>query len=78
MQTIEIKIKGDVDRDWSDSLAGLNITHISDGSSLLSGVVRDQSALYGLLFQLSNLGLQLISVSSASFNIIGTDKGVKV
>ena len=77
MQTIEIKIKGHVDRDWSNSLADLQVTHVADGSSLLWGVVRDQSALYGLLFQLSNLGLQLISVSSASLNIIGADEGVK-
>ena len=78
MQTIEIKIKGHVDRDLSNSLADLQVTHVADGSSLLWGVVRDQSALYGLLFQLSNLGLQLISVSSTDLNVIDIGKGVKV
>jgi len=77
MQTVEIKIKGQVDPDWSDSMAGLKITPTMDGNTLLSGRIRDQSALYGLLSHLSNLGLQLISVSSASTNHNGAGKGVK-
>jgi hypothetical protein len=66
MQQVEIRIKGQIDRDWSGWLGGLKITHTADGSTVLSGPVRDQAALYGLLSQLSNLGLQLISVSSES------------
>ena len=75
MQGIEIKIKGQIDQDWSDILAGLKITYAADGSTLLSGTIRDQSALYGLLFQLSNLGLQLVSLSSISLNNTGMGKG---
>jgi hypothetical protein len=74
MHNIEIKVKGHVDHDWSDSLASLKVTHIPDGSTLLSGAVRDQAALYGLLAQLSNLGIQLISVTSSS---LGSGRGVK-
>ncbi len=68
MQKIEIRIKGQIDRNWSDSLAGLMITHTGNGDTLLHGTVRDQAALYGLLFQLSNLSLQLISVSASVDN----------
>ena len=68
MQVVEIKIRGHVDRDWSTLLAGLRIAHAPDGSTLLTGAVRDQSALYGLLSQLSNMGLQLVSLSSDRAN----------
>lgn len=64
MERIEIKIKGQVDRSWSDWLGNLKIDHTDNGNTLLSGIVRDQSALYGLLFQLSLLGIQLIYISS--------------
>jgi hypothetical protein len=59
-------VKGHINRDWSDWLGELAIKHTDDGNSLLSGPVRDQAALYGLLFQLSSLGLQLISVALGS------------
>ncbi len=64
MLQIEIRIKGHIDRDWSDSLALLDVTHSPDGTAVLSGVVRDQAALYGVLFQLCNLGIRLVSFSS--------------
>jgi hypothetical protein len=65
MQHIEIRIKGQIDREWADWLAGLKITHTADGSTALSGTVREQAALYGLLNSLANLGLQLVSLTSA-------------
>jgi hypothetical protein len=64
MQQVEIRVKGLLDRDWSDWLGDLSINHTVDGSTILSGAVRDQAALQGLLFQLFRTGVQLISVSS--------------
>ncbi len=64
MLQVQIRIKGHIDRDWSDSLAHLDVTHSPDGTSVLSGVVRDQPALYGVLSQLCNLGIRLVSFSS--------------
>ena len=66
MEQVVILIKGHIDRDWSDWLGKLAINHTDDGNTLLSGPIRDQAALYGLLSQLSNLGLHLISVTSES------------
>ena len=66
MQQVEIRIKGKIDRDWSDWLGGLDVTHTEDGETILAGSVRDQAALYGLLSRLSDLGLQLNSVTSAA------------
>lgn len=64
MQQVEIRIKGQIDRDWSDWLGGLSITHTAQGETVLNGSVRDQAALYGLLSRLSDLGIQLNSVTS--------------
>jgi hypothetical protein len=68
MQRVEIRFRGHINRDWSDRLGGLTINHIQDGSTVLSGPMRDQAALYGLLLQLSSLGLQLISVLSENMD----------
>jgi hypothetical protein len=64
MQQVEIRVKGHIDRTWSDWLGELDIDHTIDGDTLLTGAVRDQAALQGLLSQLFRLGVQLISISS--------------
>ena len=68
MQQIEIRVKGEIDRNWSDRMGGLAITHTDRGETVLSGSVRDQSALYGILSRLSDLGLDLISVTPGTEN----------
>ena len=69
MQQVEIRIKGQIDRDWSDWMSGLAITHTGEGETVLTGSVRDQAALYGLLARLSDLGLQLNSVTSSGIKL---------
>jgi hypothetical protein len=64
MQQIEIRVKGQIDRDWSDWMSGLAIAHTAQGESILTGSVRDQAALYGLLSRIADLDLQLMSVTS--------------
>jgi hypothetical protein len=46
--------------DWFDNLA---ITHAEDGTTTLAGSVRDQTALYGLIAKIRDLGLTLVDVS---------------
>jgi hypothetical protein len=64
MQQVEIRVKGHIDHTWSDWLGDLDIDHTADGETLLTGTVRDQAALQGLLSQLFRMGVQLISFSS--------------
>lgn len=64
MQNIEIVVKGHLDPHWSDWLEGMTVVHTADQNTLLCGEVADQSALYGLLSRLRDLGLTLISVVS--------------
>jgi len=66
MQQVEIRVKGHLDRDWSDRLYGLPITHTPDGNTVLSGPLRDQAELRGILSHLADLGLELISVNKLS------------
>lgn len=62
----EIKVKGHLEEHWADWLGGLSITHDSQGNSLLTGVVPDQAALHGILAQIRDLGLTLISLTPQS------------
>ena len=59
-QTYEIRLKGQIDESWFD---GFVFTHESDGTTTLTGGIIDQSALYGLLKRIRDLGLTLISVN---------------
>jgi len=59
----EIRIKGHLDRDWSDWFEGMRITLEDDGNTLISGPVMDQASLYGLLKRVHQIGLQLISIN---------------
>ena|SRR5690349_16423390 len=58
----EIRLKGYLDARWTDWFEGLSLAHQSDGTTILSGPVIDQAALYGLLRKVRDLGLPLLSV----------------
>jgi hypothetical protein len=63
MQQVEIRVKGQIDERWSDWLDGLTITHSAEDETVLVGSILDQSALYGLIARLRDLGLPLLSVN---------------
>ncbi len=67
-----IRVKGHLQSEWSEWFDNMVITHEPDGNSALSGAVRDQPALYGLLLKLANLGLTLISVAA-----LGSDHDIE-
>ena len=58
----QIRIKGHLDGSWSEWLGGLEISPLENGETVLTGPVRDQSALHGLLAKIRDLGLPLIAV----------------
>ncbi len=58
----EIRLKGHLDARWAGRFDGLNLTHASDGTTILSGPVVDQAALHGVLRTVRDLGLPLLSV----------------
>lgn len=58
----QIRIRGHLNRQWTDWFEGLTITLEDNGTTLLSGPVVDQAALHGLLKKVRNLGMPLLSV----------------
>jgi hypothetical protein len=62
----EIRVRGHLDLRWSEWLAGLELTHLEGNETLLSGMLPDQTALYGLLERLRDLNLTLLSVTCGS------------
>jgi hypothetical protein len=59
----QIRIKGLLDRQWTDWFGGMTVSPTEDGDTLLTGPVEDQAALHGLLKKVRDLGMPLISVS---------------
>jgi len=58
----EIRVRGHLDPRRACCFEGLTILHHANGETVLTGPVRDQSALYGLLSWLQNMGVPLLSV----------------
>ena len=59
----EIRVKGHLDPSWSDWFDGMAIIHEYNGETLLTGNLRDQAALHGILHKVRDLGIVLISVN---------------
>src|SRR5512139_2076813 len=59
----QIRIKGQLDSQWTDWFEGLTITPKDNGTTLLTGSAIDQAALHGLLKKMRDLGLPLISIN---------------
>ena len=61
-----IRITGQLDPSWSEWLGDLTITPLETGETLLSGLLSDQAALYGLLNRLRDMNLTLLCVEKKS------------
>lgn len=59
----QIRLKGHLGRQWADWFDGLTITLEDNGDTLLTGLLADQAALYGLLKKVRDLGLTLLSLN---------------
>jgi hypothetical protein len=57
----QIRVKGHLGPQWSEWFGGLSITLEDNGDTLLTGPVEDQAALHGLLRNVRDLGMPLIS-----------------
>ena len=70
-QQYEIVIHGLLPPQWNIIFDGLEVRCLADGNTRIAGSMPDQSALYGLLMQLRDFGLTLISV-----NLLGSQEEV--
>jgi hypothetical protein len=60
--TYEIIIRGHLDPRRAHWFEGMTLIPLPSGETKLTGEVRDQAALYGMLSRIRDLGLELISV----------------
>jgi hypothetical protein len=60
----QIRVEGHLGRQLADRFDELSITLEDTGSTLITGQVVDQAALYGLLRKIRDLGIVLLSVNS--------------
>jgi len=60
MEMIEIVIKGYFDREWNEWFEVENIKKQPDGTTAVTGFIRDQSEMFGILNRLKNLGIKVL------------------
>ena len=58
----EIRVEGHLGDQWSNWFDGLAIRNDPNGETRLTGLLSDQTALYGVLAKIHNLNLVLVSV----------------
>lgn len=61
-----IRIRGHLDDTLAGWFDGMTVSNLEEGDTVLTGPLPDQAALQGILKQISNLGLTLISVNALS------------
>jgi hypothetical protein len=61
-QHYEIRVEGRLGPRWSAWFGRLTVTAGDDGTTTLHGTVADQAELHGILQQLRDVGIPLISI----------------
>src|SRR4051812_30953078 len=59
----ELRVQGHLDQRWATRFDPMTLTTEDGGTTCITGPVTDQAALQGLLRQISDLGLSLVSVA---------------
>ena len=59
-----ILVQDHLDEKWKSSFEGIEISY-SDNNTILTGEIKDEAHLHGILNQIRDLNLKLISVNPA-------------
>jgi len=62
--TTKIKIQEHLDEKWKDCFEGMEITYEGD-NTIFTGKLKDEAHLHGILNQIRDLNLKLISINPA-------------
>ena len=66
----QIRVAGHLGDEWSEWFDGMSIDRKEDGTSVLTGLVADQSALHGLLVKIHGMALPLLSLHQVELDSI--------
>jgi hypothetical protein len=61
----KITIQGYLDKKWKSSFEGMKISY-EEGNTILSGNIKDEAHLHGILNFIRDLNIKLISVNPAN------------
>lgn len=70
----QITVKGYLDSQWSAWFDNMTISNEANGEAVLCGPLPDQSALYGVLAKVRNLGLPLLAVTTVAADEMRRDE----
>jgi len=73
----QICVKGQLERRWEHWFDGLRLS-IDHDTTMLSGTLADQAALYGVLLKIRDLGLPLLSVQRLPLALHVDTQGGKI
>ncbi len=59
-----IKVQGHLDKKWKDWFDGMDITY-DESNTILTGNIKDEAFIHGILNRIRDLNLKLISVNPA-------------
>ena len=62
-RTYRLEVAGELGDQLGSAFEGMRLTH-AHGNTILTGLVSDQTALYGVLQRIADFGLTLISVNA--------------
>ena len=68
-QRYEIRVRGHLSATWSDWFDGLMVRNQDGGDATITGVIRDQAALHGVLVRVHSLNLPLLEVRRVALDI---------
>lgn len=58
---LHLRLAGWTNPEWSDQFEGITVRQTDDGSTVLCGELKDQSALFGILRSVENRGMKVIA-----------------
>jgi hypothetical protein len=62
-KNLEILIDGHLSDQRARSFDGFRVTKLAGGETLISGEIKDQSQLFGILLRIRDIGIPLLSVN---------------
>ena len=72
---VRIKVRGHLKEWFGDYFGGLNLKYNEDGSCTLTGKLQDSVAFYGLILNLRDSGVELLSLEAKKQSQTGVEEG---